>query len=141
MKDSILSGPVLKRPNWDQPFYVKTDWSSFAKGGALCQPECTPEAEESLQKEREEVSTAEFDRTISGLRLRPVQFLSKGNTLAERSHPSSVGKLATGRWAFLKWRKYLSMVQTIFVDYGLQQHHQVLVNGSDAYSPRPTLEG
>jgi hypothetical protein len=37
-KESIISGPVLKRPNWDRPFYVKTDWSLLAKGGALCQP-------------------------------------------------------------------------------------------------------
>ena len=58
MKDAVLSGPVLKRPNWDRPFYIKTDWSSFAKGAALCQPECTPEAEEALRKEREEGSAS-----------------------------------------------------------------------------------
>ena len=45
MKDAILSGPVLKRPNWTRPFCVKTDWSSLAKGAVLCQPKCTPEAE------------------------------------------------------------------------------------------------
>ena len=37
MKDAILEGPVLKRPNWDLPFVLKTDWSSLAKGATLCQ--------------------------------------------------------------------------------------------------------
>jgi hypothetical protein len=107
LKKAILTGPVLKRPDWDRQFHVKTDWSSFAKGGALCQAECTPEAEEAIRKESEEGTPAEFDKTISGLRLRPIAFISKRNTIAECSHHSSVGELATGRWAFLKWKKYL----------------------------------
>ena len=52
-KEVILLGPVLKRPTCDCPFYVKTDWSSLAKGCALCQPECTSEAEEALRKEHD----------------------------------------------------------------------------------------
>jgi hypothetical protein len=46
-------------------FYVKTDWSSYAKGGVLCQPECSPEAEEALQKDMEGKDGG-FDKTISG---------------------------------------------------------------------------
>ena len=107
MKEAILSGPVLKRPDWERPFYVKTDWSSYAKGGALCQPECSVEAEEALRKQREEGTLADFDKTIRGLRLRPIQFISQRNTVAERSHHSSVGELGTGRWAFTKWRRHL----------------------------------
>jgi hypothetical protein len=78
--------------------------------GALCQPECSPEAEEALQKDMEGKDAgkdASFDKTISGLRLRPVQFISKKNTEAERSQHSSIGELATGHWAFIKWHKYL----------------------------------
>jgi RNase H-like domain found in reverse transcriptase len=71
MKEAIISGPVLRRPDWNRTFYVKTDWSSYAKGGALCQPECSPEAEEALQKDIEG-KDAGFDKTISGFRLRPV---------------------------------------------------------------------
>ena len=97
LKESILSGPVLKRPNWEKPFYVKTDWSCQAKGAALCQPEDTPEANEALRKEAEAaaaripVTSSQFDKTVSGLRLRPLQFISKRNTESERSHHSSVG--------------------------------------------------
>jgi hypothetical protein len=105
-KLSILSGPVLKRPDWDRPFYVKTDWSSRAKGGVLCQPDCSPEAEVAIKRELEGADS-EFDKTISGLRLRPLRFISKVNTASEQHHHSSVGELATGRWAFLKWNKYL----------------------------------
>ena len=107
MKEAILSGPVLKRLDWDRPFWVKTDWSGHAKGGALCQPECTPEAEEELRKQREEGIAGSFDKTISGLRLRPVQFMSQKNPEAEHSCHSSVGEWATGRWAFIKWRRCL----------------------------------
>ena len=72
MKEAILSEPVLKRPNWDCPFYVKTDWSSLAKGGALCcQPKCTAEAEEALRKEHKEGVTAECDKTIRSLSSSP----------------------------------------------------------------------
>jgi RNase H-like domain found in reverse transcriptase len=106
MKEAIVSGPVLKRPDWNRTFYVKTDWSSYAKVGALCQPECSPKAEEALRKDIEGTD-AGFDRTISGLRLRPVQFISKKNLEAEQSQHSSVGELATGRWVFIKWHKYL----------------------------------
>ena len=107
MKDAILLGPVLERPNWNRPFCVKTDWSSLAKGAVLCQPECTPEAEAAIKKQLAEGSPNEFDKTISGLWLRPLQFLSKMNSVAERSHHSSVGEWATARWAFSKWKKYL----------------------------------
>jgi hypothetical protein len=104
MKEAILSKPVLKRPDWNREFYVKTDWSSKAKGGALCQPECTPEAEEAIKngKPGEDLG---FDKTLGGLRLRPLQFISKVNTVAEQSHHSSVGEFATGRWAFNKWSR------------------------------------
>ena len=97
MKDSIVSGPVLKRPNWDIPFTLKTDWSSMAKGVALCQEEDTPEVRVAKQKEAEGGPKAEFDKKISGLRLRPILFLSKRNSVAKRSQHSSVGELATGR--------------------------------------------
>jgi hypothetical protein len=55
---------VLKQPDWNRTFYVKTDWSSYAKGGALCQPECSPEAEKALWKDIEG-KDAGFDKTTS----------------------------------------------------------------------------
>jgi RNase H-like domain found in reverse transcriptase len=68
MKEAIVSGPVLKRPDWNWTFYVKTDWSSYAKSGALCQPECSLEAEEALRNDIEGKDGG-FDKTISGFRL------------------------------------------------------------------------
>jgi hypothetical protein len=106
MKEAIISGPVLKRPDWNRMFYVKRDWSSYAKGGLLCQPECSPETEEALRKDLEGKDGG-FDKTISRFRLRPVQFISKKNTEAECSQHSSVGELATGHWAFIKWHRDL----------------------------------
>jgi hypothetical protein len=66
-----------------------------------------------------------FDKTISGFRLHPVQFISKKNTEAERSQHSSVGELATGCWAFIKCAQ-ISLDSVVHLDHGLQRHHQVL---------------
>ena len=65
-----------------------------------------PEAEMAIKKQLAEGSPNEFDKTVSGLRLRPLQFLLKMNSVAERSHHSSVGEWATAQWAFSKWKKY-----------------------------------
>jgi RNase H-like domain found in reverse transcriptase len=61
MKEAIISGPVLKRPDWNRPFYVKTDWSSYAKGGALCQPNFQKNFQEYLQKKRTAEKNPRFD--------------------------------------------------------------------------------
>jgi hypothetical protein len=45
LKQEILSGPVLKRPDYKRRFYEKTDWSQDGMGGALCQPDCNEEEE------------------------------------------------------------------------------------------------
>jgi len=29
LKEEIVSGPMLKRPDWSRPFFVKTNWSSL----------------------------------------------------------------------------------------------------------------
>jgi RNase H-like domain found in reverse transcriptase len=68
IREAIISGPVLKQPDWNRMFYVKTDWSSYAKGGVLCQAECSPEAEEALRKDLEGTDGG-FHKTISGFQL------------------------------------------------------------------------
>jgi hypothetical protein len=35
LKTKILSGPVLKRPDWNRQFYLKTDWSSQRNVGSF----------------------------------------------------------------------------------------------------------
>ena len=37
LKDCLLEPPVLKRPNFDQPFILQTDWSREAIAAVLCQ--------------------------------------------------------------------------------------------------------
>merc|ERR1712008_455929 len=54
LKEAILSGPVLKRPNSKRRFYLKTDWSSNAMGAVLLQADLTEEAEEAMQLEIQE---------------------------------------------------------------------------------------
>ena len=38
LKDTLISTPILKLPNWDQIFHVHIDASTFAIGCILAQP-------------------------------------------------------------------------------------------------------
>jgi hypothetical protein len=68
LKAEIISGPVLKRPDWNGRFYLKTDWSSKGMSAVLLQAETTPDAEDAMHSEvKGEV--CQFDKTLSGLRL------------------------------------------------------------------------
>jgi hypothetical protein len=75
LKKELLDGPVLKRPSWDRRFYLKTDWSKYAMAVAILQPKCNEEAEEVILKELE-MDICNFDKTISGLQLLPIAFIS-----------------------------------------------------------------
>jgi hypothetical protein len=105
LKDEILTGPVLKHPDPNRRMYLKTDWSSHAQGAVLLQAGCSEEEEEVVRKEIEG-GKCEFEKTLSGLRLRPTAFISQ-----RRQEPSSrhsyVGEASTGRWAMLKFRRFL----------------------------------
>jgi len=107
LKQSILTGPVLKRPDSKRRFYLKTDWSSNAMGAVLLQADQTEEAEEAMRKEVES-GKCEFDKAISGLRLRPVAFISRICKGKERDYHSYVGEAACGRWAMRKFRQWLT---------------------------------
>ena len=132
-----LHYPVLKRPNWNRPFCVKTDWSSLAKGAVLCQPECTPKAEAAIKKQLAEGSPNEFDKTVSGLRLPPLQFLLKMNSVAERSHHSrQMGYGAMG----IQQMEEILVVQAFRLDDGLYWDYQVLGHQSHSYSSVPAME-
>ena len=45
LKSEITTGPVLKRPNHNRRFFLKTDWSKDGMGAVLLQAEVTEEAE------------------------------------------------------------------------------------------------
>jgi hypothetical protein len=114
LKQEILNGPVLKRPNWNRRFYLKTDWSKNAMGAVVLQADCTPEAEEAIQRELEG-GAWEFDKTLSGLRLCPVAFISRRCKGAEEDYHSFVGEAATGRWAMFKFRRFLWFRQLTWI--------------------------
>src|SRR5210317_831761 len=106
LKDSIISGPVLKRPNPKRRFYLKTDWSSNAMGAVLLQADITEEAEEAMLREIRG-GKCEFDKAIKGLRLRPIAFISRICKGKERDYHSYVGEAATGLWAMRKYKQWL----------------------------------
>jgi hypothetical protein len=106
LKQELLDGPVLKRPDWNRRFYLKTDWSKDAMAGAILQPKCSEAAEEEILKEVE-TGICNFDKTISGLRLRPIAFISGRCKGKGQDYHSSVGEVATGRWGMIKFKLYL----------------------------------
>ena len=105
LKKAILEGPILKRPNPNRRYYLKSDWSKWAQGAVLLQADITEEAEIAMLKEMHG-ATCEFDKKISGLRLRPIKFISTQRATPSSRH-SFVGEASTGRWAFLKFKRYL----------------------------------
>jgi RNase H-like domain found in reverse transcriptase/Integrase zinc binding domain/Reverse transcriptase (RNA-dependent DNA polymerase) len=107
LKESILSAPILRRPNSALRFYLKTDWSKDAMGAALLQPD--EDDQVALEAMMNEVSGNKcvFDLTKSGLRLYPLAFISRRTADTERSYHSYVGEACTGIWAIEKFRPYL----------------------------------
>ena len=107
LKDDIISGPMLARPDPARRFYIKTDWSKDGMGAVLLQAENSEEARDAEDRERAG-GKCEFDKSIDGLRLRPICFVSRATASPlEKSRHSFVGEAATVRWAIGKFRKYL----------------------------------
>ena len=107
LKDAILSKPILRRPNSNLRFYLKTDWSKKAQAAALLQP--ASEDAEALEAMLREAAggKCEFDLTKSGLRLFPIAFISRRTTTIEESYHSYVGEACAGVWAIEKFRPWL----------------------------------
>jgi hypothetical protein len=106
LKSKLLEGSVLKCPNWNQRFYLKTNWSKEAMAAVVLQPECDAQAEGGIIRELEG-SKCEFNLTLFGLRLQPIAFYSRRCTGTEKDYPSYVGEAATGRWAMFNCYCYL----------------------------------
>jgi hypothetical protein len=106
LKQEILDGPVLKRPDYKRRFYVKTDWSQDGMGGALWQPDCNEEEEKAMKREMEG-GKCELDKIMSGLRLRLIKTIARACKGSEKHEHSSKGEPRAGRWAFLKWKRFL----------------------------------
>lgn len=65
LKEEILVGPVLKQPDSNRRFYLKSDWSTHTQGAVLLQAGCTREEEEAIQREIKG-EKCEFEKTIGG---------------------------------------------------------------------------
>jgi hypothetical protein len=105
LKEAILSNPVLKRPVPNRRFYLKTDWSANAQGAVLLQAGCAEEDEAAMIREIEG-GECEFEKTMSGLRLCPIGFLSQKRPTPSSRH-SFVGEASTGKWTMLKFKHFL----------------------------------
>ena len=111
LKAEILTGSTLARPDPTRRFCLKTDWSKSKMGAVLLQAD--PADEQATNAEARELAggKCEFDKTKSGLRLRPIAFLDRTNTPGEHSYHSFTGEAAAGRWAIGKFKKYLYGVE------------------------------
>ena len=107
--DEIKAKPVLKRPDPNRRFYLKTDWSKVGKAAVLLQAD--PASDEAQQAEAAEVQggACQFDATLSNkaLRLLPIMFISQRNTKQEESLHSYPGEARTGNWAMHKLKRWL----------------------------------
>ena len=106
LREDVLSEPVLARPDPDRRFYLKTDWSKHGMGATLLQAEDTPEARAAEEAEARG-EPCSFDKTRSGVRLKPITFISRRTTASEEDWHSHIGEAATGRWAMQKLKKWL----------------------------------
>jgi hypothetical protein len=93
LKQDILDRLMMKRPNPNRRYYLKTDWSAEAQGAVLLQDGWSKE-EEAMMREVAGGS-CEFDKTVVGLRLIPITFISMRQKLTSSQH-LFVGKAATG---------------------------------------------
>ena len=105
-KQGIITGPVLRRPDFNRRFFLKTDWSKDAMGSGILQSEQSEKAEEALMAEING-GKCEFDKTVNGLRLRPIAFISRRCTGRERDYHSHVGETVAGKWAMDRFKHWL----------------------------------
>mmetsp|Transcript_13167 Transcript_13167/g.31418 ORF Transcript_13167/g.31418 Transcript_13167/m.31418 type:complete len:1848 (-) Transcript_13167:281-5824(-) len=106
VKQKPLQGECTEEEIKTKVTKLKTDWSSEAMGAVLLQADITEEAEEAMLKEING-EKCEFDKAISGLRLRPIAFISRICKGKEKDYHSYVGEAATGLWAMRKFRQWL----------------------------------
>ena len=117
LKRLVTSGPTLDRPDPDRLIVVKTDWCCQGMGAVILQADSTAESlieERRISKfdadgkPRDRIPVSNFDRTINGLRLKPIRFVSRRCTSdAEKSYHSYIGEAATVRWAVRQFHRYL----------------------------------
>eukprot|EP00978_Attheya_sp_CCMP212_P045912 scaffold365638_cov35-Attheya_sp.AAC.1 len=106
LKETILKGPVLTNPDFSRGFYLKIDWCKDGPGAALCQADDSDEAR-TAEEQQEKGGKCLFDKTFSGLQLRPTIFISRATTKSEKSMHLSLGEPCTVVWAIEKFSHIL----------------------------------
>jgi hypothetical protein len=107
IKKQLLSAPILQRADIKKRFYLKSDFSSFALGFALCQPDGSTAAIPAMKRE-DAGGPCKFDlRTKSELRLLPIAFGSRKTTGSEKHFHNHPGECLAATWASTKSRHFL----------------------------------
>ena len=104
--NAILVDPCLKRYDHTLRCYLRTDWSRFGFGYALCQPD---DDEASLAAMRREISggPCEFMKKDAKCKLRPIAFGSRRCRGKEPNLHSHLGEAFCGDWSMNKQRHRL----------------------------------
>ena len=86
LKEEIIHGLVLARPDYNRRFYLKTDWSKHGMAAVLCQAD--PECSESIAAEKTEAAGGPclFDKAKTGPRLIPLLFMARLCTAREADY-------------------------------------------------------
>ena len=106
LKSDITSSPVMARYDSTKPCFLKTDWSSRAMSFILMQPEDT-EASAIALKLLQSTGVNQFDASLDGPRLQPIDAGCRLCTEAESHHHSCIGEIGAGRWGISKNKVYL----------------------------------
>lgn len=83
LKTILLSAPVLRPPDWRQPFRLTTDWSKLAMGAVLSQID-----------------------PVTGLEY-AISYASRSSNTAESRYSATRGECKALEWAVEKYRYYL----------------------------------
>jgi len=106
LKETVLSAPILQRPNPKRRYFLKTDWCKDGMAAVLLQRDDSPEAAAAEERENQG-EPCEFDLTQTGLRLHPIKFIARRTTKEEHSWHAYLGEAGTACWAMEKFRFYL----------------------------------
>jgi hypothetical protein len=123
LKEEVINGLVLSRPDYNRRFYLKTDWIKHGMAAVLCQAD--PNCPDSVAAEQAEGagSPCLFDRAKTGPRLIPILFMARLCTAPEADYHSYKGEATTGQWPINKNRMFLSWKEFTWISdcSGLRQ--------------------
>ena len=112
MKRYVTSSPITIRYEPTKPVFLKTDWSSTGMGWILMQPAQDKESIAALETLLR-TGKCNFDLSMEGTRLKPIDFGSRSCTPTESKLHSFIGEAACRRWAIAKNKK--SMGSTLLL--------------------------